>query len=80
MKNNYYIELCGCDDTTPFVMELDENEVNLLQTVAHKSREVSSYACMPTMFIKLLDKCDQFELMSVGIKTNDINDEFVLCV
>ena len=29
MKNNYYIELCGCDDTTPFVMELDENEVNL---------------------------------------------------
>ena len=24
LKNKYYIELCGCDDTTPFVMELDE--------------------------------------------------------
>ena len=73
MKNKYYIELCGCDDTTPFVMELDENEVNLLQTVAQKSREVSSYSCMPRMFVKPLDECNEFELMSVGIRT----DEFI---
>lgn len=73
MKNKYYIELRGCDDTTPFVMELDENEVNLLQMVAQKSREVSTYSCMPRMFIKSLDECDEFELKSVGI----INDEFM---
>ena len=52
MKNKYYIELRGCDDITPFIMELDENEVNLLQVVARKSREVSTYSCMPAMFIK----------------------------
>lgn len=77
MKSNYYIELCGCDDTTPFVMELDENEVNLLQTVAQKSREVSSYSYMPRMFVKPLDECDDYELSSVGIRTGDMNDEFV---
>ena len=77
MKNKYYIELRGCDDTTPFVMELDENEVNLLQTVAQKSREVSTYSCMPAMFIKSLDECDDYELSSVGIRTDDMNDEFV---
>lgn len=73
MRNKYYIELRGCDDTTPFIMELDENEVSLLQTVARKSREVSTYSCMPAMFIKSLDECDEFELKSVGI----INDEFM---
>ena len=77
MKNKYYIELRGCDDITSFVMELDENEVNLLQMVAQKSREVSSYSCMPTMFIKRLDECDDYELNSVGIRTDDMNDEFV---
>ena len=74
IKNKYYIELRGCDDTTLFVMELDENEVNLLQTVAKKSREVSSYSCMPRMFLKPLDECDDYELNSVGIRTDDMND------
>ena len=77
MKNKYYIELRGCDDITPFVMGLNANAVNLLQTVAQKSREVSSYSCMPTMFVKPLDECDDYELNSVGIRTDDMNDEFV---
>ena len=77
MKNKYYIELRGCDDITPFVMELDENEVNLLQMVAQKSREVSSYSCMPRMFVKPLDECDDYELNSVGVRTDDMSDEFV---
>lgn len=77
MKNKYYIKLSGCDDITPFVMELDENEVKLLQIVAQKSREVSSYSCMPRMFVKPLDECNKFELESVGIRTDDMNDEFV---
>lgn len=77
MKNKYYIELRGCDDITPFVMELDEKEINLVQAVAQKSREVSSYSCMPTMFIKSLDECDDYELNSVGIRTDDMNDEFI---
>lgn len=77
MKNKYYIELRGCDNITPFAMELDENEVNLLQAVAQKSREVSSCSCMPRMFVKPLDECDDYELNSVGIRTDDMNDEFV---
>ena len=76
MKNKYYIELRGCDDITPFIMELDEKEANLLRDVARKSREVSTYSCMPIIFIKSLDECDEFELRSVGIIA-DINDEFV---
>ena len=78
MKTDYYIELCGCDDITPFVMELDEKEVSLLQAVAQRSRAVFSYACMPIMNIKPLSECSYFELLSVGIETNDTNDEFVL--
>ena len=56
---------------------LSFKEVNLLQTVAQKSREVSSYSCMPRMFVKPLDECDDYELNSVGIRTDDMNDEFV---
>ena len=50
---------------------LDEKEANLLRDVARKSREVSTYSCMPIMKIKPLNECSYFELLSVGIKTND---------
>ena len=32
---------------------------------------------MPRMFVKPLDECDDYELNNVGIRTDDMNDEFV---
>ena len=49
MKQLINIALIGCDDSTIFDMEMTEEEYNFLQKVAEKSREVSSYSCMPIM-------------------------------
>ena len=38
MKNKYYIELRGCDDITPFVMELNENGDKKILATLFKNR------------------------------------------
>lgn len=54
-KHTYEIALCGCDDATIFYMELTQSEYELLKKVAEKSKETSTYGCMPTMEIELND-------------------------
>lgn len=45
------IRLSGCDESTQFDMDLDDDEAALLERVAARSREVSEYDCMPTMTV-----------------------------
>lgn len=47
----YEIRLEGCDDSTAFVMDLDDSEAALVERVAARSREVSEFDCMPTMAV-----------------------------
>ncbi len=47
----YQIKLCGCDDSTAFVMELTDAEAALLQRVATLSSETADYGCQPEMVI-----------------------------
>lgn len=49
MKNKYIIKIRGCDDVTAFVMELTEEELKLVQELCKKSKETSTYGCMPDM-------------------------------
>lgn len=54
MKNKYHITLIGCDDDTPFDMELTEQEAELLKRVCALSKETSEYGCMPIMTCELV--------------------------
>ena len=55
-KKACIITLEGCDDETVFEMDLTEEEKILLQNVAEKANETSTYGCMPRMYVR--DKDD----------------------
>ena len=46
------IGLHGCDASTEFEYEINEAEFELLNKIAEKSKEVSTYGCMPVMTIE----------------------------
>ena len=76
MKTKYVIELIGCDDTTNFEMELTEDELKLLQRVAKKSKETSSYSCMPIMRVYLPFLCEscRFRCSRCAAKSGEITE------
>jgi hypothetical protein len=45
------INLYGCDDTTSFEMEVTDEQLEFIETVAKRSEEVSTCRCMPTIDI-----------------------------
>jgi len=49
----YEINVCGCDDTTTFDMDLTEAEYEVIDRVAQKCTATSTYGCEPTMVINL---------------------------
>ena len=51
-KKTYVITLEGCDDETVFKIELTEGEAILLEKVAAKANETSTYGCMPRMYVE----------------------------
>ena len=46
---NIIIRLHGCDDSTVFPYEVTDEQYNFLKEIAKKSKEESSYGCMPIM-------------------------------
>lgn len=51
-KKRYSITLSGCDDLTTFEEELTSREFALLKRLAERSKEVSTYGCMPVLKIQ----------------------------
>ena len=60
-KKTYVITLEGCDDETVFKMDLTEGEAILLEKVAAKANETSTYGCMPRMYIEESDESEESE-------------------
>jgi hypothetical protein len=52
--SKYEISVHGCDDSSVFIMELTNEEKSIVERVAQKCTETSTYKCMPTMEIKQL--------------------------
>lgn len=50
-KKVYTITLEGCDDSTVFDMELTHLEFLIINEVATKANETSTYCCEPRMYI-----------------------------
>lgn len=71
MKNRCMIALHGCDDSTYIEAELDVREVNLLIRLSRKFEKASSYQCMPTMEIKPISECSQYELEHIWREENE---------
>lgn len=44
--------VCGCDDETTFDMEVTILELEFLTRLAAKSKETSTYGCMPVIVIE----------------------------
>lgn len=49
MTNLYYIENCGCDDTTKGLTRMTENEFSFFKNIVENLNKNSSYRCMPTI-------------------------------
>ena len=55
MKEKYTICLTGCDDYTEFEMDLTAEEAEIIGRVCELSEKTSTYGCMPTMSITLVE-------------------------
>jgi hypothetical protein len=51
-KKSYRISVNGCDDSTHIELELTDEEFALIDAVARKVTNKSTYLCEPTMSIK----------------------------
>lgn len=60
----YKITLQGCDDSTYIPIELDEKDYELLTKLSIKSREISSYGCMPIMRIEEIDNNTYWDMVT----------------
>jgi hypothetical protein len=58
MTEKYKITLEGCDDSTYMYVDLSPSEYDLIKRVSDLSHMISTYGCMPTMSIRLLDKSE----------------------
>ena len=52
-KHKITIQLNGCDDSTYIPLEVTAEELAFLQAIAAKSKEISTYNCMPRMNIDI---------------------------
>lgn len=48
----YEVELVGCDDTTAFNLVLTQEQLEVVKLLEIKSKETSTYGCMPTLEVR----------------------------
>ena len=57
----YIITLHGCDDSTTIKVNLTKYDIDLLRDLEKKFNKKSTYCFMPTMELKPLSECDEFD-------------------
>lgn len=45
----YKVKINGCDDTTEFIMEMTEEQLELVKSMCALSKSASTHHCQPTM-------------------------------
>lgn len=58
----YYIEIPGCHETTRLVVFLTDGQFALVQSLANCISKASTYGCMPTLNVKPVSECEDWEL------------------
>jgi hypothetical protein len=51
IKKSYRIDVNGCDDSTSIFYMLSKKEYDLVNDIAERITNKSTYQCMPTMFV-----------------------------
>jgi len=73
-KEKCFINISGCDDRTLVDIELTKDEIRLLESIAEKSKQISTYSCMPTL--KVIKGQEAVELEKEMLESS--NDDFYL--
>lgn len=47
----YHIDNCGCDDTTEFDIELNEDELKIILKFVEANNKVADYCCKPEIYV-----------------------------
>lgn len=55
-KTLYYIENCGCDDTTQGLIRLTDEEFKKFETFIKNLNKNSTYGCMPAIQVYKIDE------------------------
>lgn len=50
------VSIDGCDDSTVLTMNVTDDEYGLLEVLAARSLQVSTYGCQPKIELKKLDE------------------------
>jgi len=58
-KKNYKVSIHGCDDSTIFEIEMTKAEYVFLKKIADRSQEVSTYGCMPIIYIEGINELER---------------------
>lgn len=58
MSKLYYIENCGCDDTTCGLASLDDEAFAIFKTIIEDLNKNSHYGCMPTIEVYAINEED----------------------
>ena len=56
MTLKYKISVHGCDDSTYVEMELTNGQASIIELLAKKVTEASTYQCQPSMNIECLEE------------------------
>lgn len=56
MNTLYYIEIVGCDDSTPGVVRFTTEDLAKYIDVSRRLNMASTYSCMPTIHIYKIDE------------------------
>lgn len=62
MAKEYLVEVDGCDDSTSLIIRLDDAEFAIIEELASRVTEASTYVCKPTMDIRLATEADKRRL------------------
>ena len=73
-KKLYFIENCGCDDTTYGLHELTDDEYKLFIQIIENLNKGSHYGCQPTIRVREIKR----ELIKPYVEDDEWEDKFYL--
>ena len=58
MDKLYYIENCGCDDTTCGLVRISDEDFPKFKSFVENLNRNSTYGCMPKIYLYEIEDCD----------------------
>lgn len=73
----YFIENCGCDDTTRGLVRLSEDEFVRFKEIVENLNKNSTYGCMPTIEVYEIEESELEEVDINNLSTDCCDDNYV---